>query len=590
MNNNDTVLEKYDICIVQSKRNNINSLKVNNLYLHSRYNPIEEAEKISASSYKKNYLHILFGFGLGYIAHALLKKMGDTDQLLIIEPNVELFKLTIERKENQEFINNNKVKFCVGLDSSNLENLLNTNFQSYFGRFTIISSPNYTKLYPDYYKFFLEKAKEHLMMEVINNNTRHIFSQQWQKNFISNLYPAFLAHNLEVIKGKLDCPVIITSGGPSLTKQLPLLKKMKDHAYVICAGSTINTLLNEEIIPDLIVTVDGGEPNFNHFKNIKIDHIPLAYPLIVHKGIPLEHKGEHIVFNISDHTKTNIWTNKLLSKNITLVQTGHSVANFSLDIALQVTSGPICIIGQDLAYSNNQTHALGNVGFSIIDEEKKKQRKMFITEGYYGDGVLTDYVFHGMKKGFEHQINKLREKGCTQKIYNATEGGVKIHGFEQISFNNFIEQFCKKNVREEVNKLLPPKEIPNPERWKEFYNEMQKLLKQYKDVLLITEKSLSVLNKVKKNNFQFNSKFNEKIDEYDKELKKLLENEFIHYILRPIIFKIQHSYLESENESYEERNKRIYHQSYLLYEGIKTATQQGLNWLTDIIKRVEINL
>lgn len=587
MDNYETVLDNYEISFVKSKQNNINSIKINNIYLHSRYNPVEEAKKIADSSYKKNNLHILFGFGLGYIANSLLNKLSNSDKLLIVEPNINLFKLAIERPENQELVKNENVQICIGLDSSNLEYHLNSYFQTYMGRFTIITSPNYTKLYPDFYKIFLEKTKEHLMMEVINNNTRHIFSHQWQENFISNLYTAFSAHNLENIKGKLNCPVIITSGGPSLSKQLSLLKKFKDRALVICAGSTINSLLKEDIIPDLIVTVDGGEPNYNHFKNINIDHIPLVYPLIVHKGIPLMHKGEHIVFNISDHKNTNIWTNKLLSKKLGVVQTGHSVANFCFDIALQISNGPICIIGQDLAYSNNESHAAGNYGFSIIDNNKKKQRKMFHTEGYYGDNVLTDYVFHGMKTGFEHQLLKLRENECNKPVYNSTEGGVKIKGFEQISFNEFINTFCKKDCTQEVKNLLPPKEIPNKEKWINFNNEVKQLMNQYEEVVLLTEKSLLILDEIKNNGYYFSDDLNRKMDSYDEELKRLLENEFIFYILRPTIFKVQHSYLENENETFEESNKRMYHKSFLLYDGIKNATEQGLTWLTDLIKKIE---
>jgi hypothetical protein len=242
-------------CIVESKQDNINSIKLGNLYLHSRYKPLEEARKIAQTSYKKNHLHILFGFGLGYIAGAFLEKLSDDDRLLIIEPDAELFKIASEKFENQNIIKDSKVQISVGLEISNVEYLLNSNFQGFMGRFTIITSPNYSKIYPKFYKAFLEKTKEHLMLEVINNNTRHIFSKQWQENFISNLYKAYTAHNIEEIKGKLTCPIVIASGGPSLTKQLPFLKNIKHKALIICAGSTINSLLSENIKPDLIVFI-----------------------------------------------------------------------------------------------------------------------------------------------------------------------------------------------------------------------------------------------------------------------------------------------------------------------------------------------
>jgi hypothetical protein len=592
MSNHETDINNYEIRLVESKQENISSLKINQLYLHSRYNPIEEANKIANSSYKKNHLHILFGFGLGYIAHAILKKLSDTDQLLIIEPNLELFNISIEKQINRVFLNNEKVQICTGLDFSNIEYQLNSYFKAYLGRFTIILSPNYTKLYPVFYKNFLEKTKEYLMMEIINNNTRHIFSKQWQENYISNLYKAHTAHNIEDIKAKLNCPAVIVSGGPSLTKQLQKLKNIKNKAIIICAGSTINSLIKANILPDLIVTVDGGEANFNHFKNIgiEINNIPLIYPLIVHKDIPLRHEGQHIVFNISDHSNINKWTEKILSRKFGVVQTGHSVANFCLDIAHHITNGPVCIIGQDLAYTNNQSHELGNQGFSLIDKNKEKQRKMFYAEGYYGDKVLTDYVFHGMKQGFEQHLLKMRGNGFDQKIYNATEGGLKIDGFKQITFTEFIESYCIKDYSKEISQLIPPKRKCAIKEWKLFKFEIIKLINQYEEVLDVAEHSLKILVKVKKRDFKFSRAINEEIGVYDEKLKILLKNEFIDYLLKPTIFKVQHSYLEKEDESEEETSRRIYFKSLLLYDGIKNAAKQGLSWLQELEKRIEKHL
>lgn len=577
----------YTIRLEESKRQHVQTLKVNNLYIHSKYSPLDEAQKIAEKSYKKNHLHILFGFGLGYIPRELLTRFGDTEDLLIIEPNHELLKITLQYMDNTEILKEKNVQICIGEDLNNLKYQLNSYFSQYMGRFTILDTPNYRKLYPEFYRQVLETTKDQLMMEIINNNTRHLFSEQWQENYISNLFEAFHAHNFSDLTGKLTCPVIVASGGPSLTKQLPLLKRVKNRALIICAGSTINSLLRENIEPDLVVSVDGGVPNYNHFKDLQIDGIPLVYPLIVHKGIPKGHSGEHIIFNISDHTLINKWTNKLLSQEVGIVQTGHSVANFSLDIAYQLTSGPICLIGQDLAYTNNQTHAEGNQGFSIIDKVKENQRKMFQVEGYYGDEVLTDYVFLGMKNSFENHLARIRETDHTRKIINSTEGGIRIEGFKQMPFKEFVDTFCEHDCSNEIRALIPLKKTPD---WQAFYKEVLALLNQYKEVIKVANKSIDILNGVKRNNYMFNNKFNKKLEDSDEKLKILLENEFIHYVLRPVMFKVQHSFLEVLNETEEETNRRIYEKSLLLYKGIKGAAEQGITWITELKEKVEQNL
>ncbi|MBM7606237.1 hypothetical protein JOC75_004285 [Metabacillus crassostreae] len=582
---NENIENNFNIEIEESKSENVKTIKIMNYYLHSKYKPLLEAEKIANSSYKKNHLHILFGFGLGYIANAMLEKISDTDRLLIVEPSLKLFKIVGQNSENNELFKDKRVEMFLGTDTSLLEYKLNLYFQEYMGRFTIIQSPNYQKIYPDFFRDVLKISKEKLMMEVINNNTRQMFSLQWQENYISNLYTAFTAYNIEEIKGRLTCPIVIASGGPSLTKQLPLLKKLKNKALIICAGSTVNSLLKEEIYPNLVVTVDGGIANYKHFEKIKIDNIPLVYPLIVHKDIPSNHKGKHVVFNISDVTVMNKLTNDLLSTELGIVQTGHSVANFCFNIALQITSGPICLIGQDLAYTNKQTHALGNQGFTIVDETKEKQRNMFYEEGYYGEDVLTDFIFLGMKSGFEYQMSKLIEKGNSRAIFNCTEGGLRIKGFKQIPFSEFCESYCKIEYSDEIVSLLPNKE--NSVNWDEFYQRLSDLKNEYNDVVKLASGSLEVLEEVENNNYLFDQESISKLDEFDLELRRILENEFIFYILRPVLFKLQHSHLEIENENEDEMNERIYNKSLILYKGIKEASVQGIEWITILLEKVE---
>ncbi|MCA1055300.1 DUF115 domain-containing protein [Rossellomorea aquimaris] len=581
----DKVQRKYKIETLDSKRGMI-SLKINGLLVHSKYDPLEEAERIVESSYKKNHLHILFGLGLGYLVDSIIDKMSEGDRLIIIEPDEEVFELAL--KYNKRLITSGlNINFCIGEDFTSFESLLNAGFQEYMGRFTIVETPNYQKLYPDLFKKCLEISKDQLMMEILNNNTRHMFSRKWQENYTSNLYSAFTSHNIEDLTGKMDCPIVITSGGPSLTKQLPLLKGIRDKSFIICAGSTINSLLKEGITPDLVVTVDGGEPNYNHFKDINFSDIPMAYPLIVHKGIPTLHNGKQFTFNISDHTYMNKWTNKLLQRDNGVVETGHSVANFSLDIAMKLTTGPVALIGQDLAYTNNQTHASGNKGKSGIDKEKEKQRKMYYTEGYNGEKVLTDYVFNGMQKGFEQYASSVGNH--KHRLYNCTEGGVKITGFQQIPFKTFVDSYCKISKKTTLIDTLPNQNERSNKEWEHFRMEVKELVVIHEKIIKLTSKVKKIMSHIKENNFLFDTISNERLSQCENELKEYLHNEFLFYILRPVIFKVQHSNLEQDNESFEDSNKRIFNKTKLLFEGIKESTKLSHSFLLELLDKLSEN-
>ena len=60
----------------------------------------------------------------------------------------------------------------------------------------------------------------------------------------------------ELIEGK---PVIVIGAGPSLSQALPFLKKFK-HVTKIVADSAVDAIVDEEIIPNIVVTdLDGDE-------------------------------------------------------------------------------------------------------------------------------------------------------------------------------------------------------------------------------------------------------------------------------------------------------------------------------------------
>ena len=147
-----------------------------------------------------------------------------------------------------------------------------------------------------------ETIRKNVKLSLVNLGTIAVFSKIWQKNLLYNLYESWKSLPFQVFKNRFTCPVIIAASGPSLTKQLDYLRmvKEKQSALIIAAGSTINPLLKAGIKPHLIVSIDGGEANWMHFKNINYDDIPLFYSLAVHKDIPKNHKGFKVVFNSGD--------------------------------------------------------------------------------------------------------------------------------------------------------------------------------------------------------------------------------------------------------------------------------------------------
>ncbi|UZN00109.1 hypothetical protein OL548_09750 [Lysinibacillus sp. MHQ-1] len=89
-----------------------------------------------------------------------------------------------------------------------------------------------------------------------------------------------------------------------------------------------------------------------------------------------------------------------LGKDLPMLSTGGTVAITALEIASKISTGPIAIIGQDLAYTNNKSHAENNNHYSELTDEFFKKDMAFEVEGYYGEPVKTNHQFNSMRKKY----------------------------------------------------------------------------------------------------------------------------------------------------------------------------------------------
>jgi len=396
----------------------------------------------------------------------------------------------------------------------------------------------------------------------------NIFAKSWQENLIRNLYPAMKAISLSDMARKLHCPVIVASGGPSLTKQLPLLKEVKNKALILCAGSTINSLLSYGIKPHAVVTIDGSEANYLHFKGVDLHDVPLFYGLTTYWMIPAEHQGLHVIFDISQNKELNGWLFKMINKPLLNVMGGISVATFTLDVGRILSSGPICVIGQDLAFTGNRTHAEGNrLGKTVHVEELENRRDTLYVKGYYGEQVLTNYQFLAMKQAFEEYLSYMKSKGDHHLFVNATEGGVWIEGMEHMSFRDFVETYCQEDVSCQLAELFS-QETAEPD-WQRFFESIQEELVVLSRIEKLARRAGKEIEKAGKSGMT--ERRLEKLNQLDEELKKLLQNDFMSYILNPVIYKVTQQFLPEENETPYETQLRILKQSETLYRELQQA-------------------
>jgi len=542
------------------------------VYLHSKYNPTREAESWAQSFYETGKLFIMIGNGLGYYGKALVAHMCAEDNLLIIEPSKQVFQLAADHMDLQ-IMEDNRVFFTFAEDGENLQKNCNLLMKrQLFDNTKVVITPNYNKLFP------VDEIVEKLQNAVVNYKsellTKNSFAKEWQENYLQNIEYGIKSCPVTQFEDKFDIPAIIVAAGPSLTEELENLKKLYKSALIICVGSAVPVLIKNNIIPHLIIAIDGGIANYQHFKDINCENIPLFYSPMIYHEILKNHVGEKVIFQSNSNEVTD-WYDKMIGFETGIIKLGPSVANGALDLACKMTSGPICFIGQDLGFTDGYTHAEGNSHRCTLNyyEQVRVVKKI---ESNDGSELWSMYTYILMRDWFEDYLYTYPR----DNVYNGTLRGAKIKGTTVIEFGEFIDKYCQaeRNIKKKMDDILEGwnksriEEIPNI---KDLGKHILCCLEQ---LIELTNKSLALskklLNKVKNDDFTNINLILNKMAVLDGKIKALENTEgMLYFIMQPLNDKMN-SWIEEEKEPLK-KALQFAQRNYFFYSELLKIAQEA---------------
>jgi hypothetical protein len=439
--------------------------------LNSLISPNAEAKQALMNSDIKNKLVILIGSGNGVLPNLLFKEIESIAHILIIEPFQDILL--------NNFINYQHPKITFfhkeELTSSSLSYILN----KFVGIKTeIIVHPNYDRLPEEYIKDIISLIKEASISAIIENNTSAQFALDWFIQPLLNMEVMLNNPSIEVLKGKFkNKKAILVSAGPSLNEGIDYIKKWKDYFYIFAVGPTLKVLLNHNIVPDFVISIDSSDINYEkHFMGIDFNGI-MIFESIVNNRILKNHKGTFI------HSTSQVEriTDLFLKDKKTFMQ-APSVAIYSYQVIDYLGFEEVYLIGQDLALDKGSYYADG-IGFG-----NENQSSDDVVKSNNGGYVTTTKPLKIFKESFEicnkNLINSV-------KAYNLSLNGAEIKGIPFMKYNDVKVPTLKK---ESVGKIeFEPQDI----KYKDISN---KLINEVEDLLLYVKKVISKINHLDKNN------------------------------------------------------------------------------------------
>lgn len=555
----------YDVEYLPTKTGD-ETIKINNMLIHSKYNPQREAEQIYQNKINQNHLNIIFGIGNGFLYDALVNAKVSKDKILFIEP--------LEQLKNNRYI---LYPIIYGTRTKEIELAIREKLINYSKEVNVICTSNYDKIFAEEYVKLLKLIKEIQNKNTIYKNTITKFADLWQENIIRNMLYSYNSSNLSDLEKTTSKPIVVASGGPSLTKQIPLLKNIRDLVILIASGSTIHTLVKNEIEPDYIISIDGGMINYErHFKNLNLKHAELIFSLTSKYEIQQTFTNRQFAF-YDNEVSIDSSVFKQLGLRIPHIKGGGSVAHYALSIARYISDGPIALIGQDLAYTNNRTHAEGNKNMREIDREYIENRGLVEVEGYDGGIVLTDYAFLTMRDNFEEIMREIDQPST---IYNCTEGGIKIGGMDQKRFEVFCNGISKCKSTKKNTIASSEYNIDN------YIVTMRKEKGKYKEIVILLKTAERLLESTVASK-EFPASTQKKLDSIDSKFKQLLETTLISSVKDPIVMRIMTQYNQKDNETHDESYARIYFQQKDLYKSFIEVVKKCITYVDATINEAE---
>ncbi|WP_410689335.1 motility accessory factor [Campylobacter lari] len=412
--------------------------------------PIKELNE-NLNLFNGEYLRypILFFYGLGNgILYKALLSNPIRNHLIIFEEELEIIYLVFHYLDLSEEIRSEKIiLFYMPLTTfAQLDILMDyPTVKNYYMIYNLFTHSNFYNFYN------INNLNENIIKAIKTNHTRHGNApsdslqgiSQLSRNLIPLLTNPSLKDLLNQRKNKNDNAIIVSSG-PSLIKQLPLLKEYANKASIFCADGSYTILHKYGIKPDYVLSLERTEITSEFFNNdfkefdkgILFVLASLVHKktieylkrnnrkfILIHRGLPFAR-----AINLNDYG---------------YIGGGMSVANMAYELAVKLGHKNIILIGQDLAYDENgNSHPKDYVHGEDIENDRKQG--LFIT-AYGGNGkVETNYWWKIFKDIFEKDI-VLSKNTLNINTYNATEGGARIEGSIEIPFKDVCEELLKED-------------------------------------------------------------------------------------------------------------------------------------------------
>ncbi|RXJ82216.1 6-hydroxymethylpterin diphosphokinase MptE-like protein [Arcobacter sp. F2176] len=407
---------------------------------------------------KEFHKFIIFGVLLG-IHIPLIHEKLNSDVYLIVEPNLEFFRLSLFVTNYANLATKTKLYFSIAQN----EYEFRKTFDSFYGEIFI---------YNHYLKFVNISSGSDMYMKVIQN---YLVSQahllySYDRTFLSiSRTNSYITQNFKLLNVKykqslkpFEKPILFLAAGPSLQHNINFVKENQDKFTIVAIYATLPILEKNGIKPDIVTQYDEQDiqvlntldklNDINYFK----DTIFIFASHVNAKLMNSFPKENIFIFQAMFEVKENfgILTSpsigELTYALLLLFQT-KELYLLGLDFAMDVESGATHIEGHSGAGAFNKIKELEDSS----DKNYSFRKNTIIVKGNFLPEVKSIPVFKTNIDTFAQFTEFYKDE--SQKVYNLSNGaylsGAVPLRIEDIDFSTFPKK-DQESYKNEIFKAL----------------------------------------------------------------------------------------------------------------------------------------
>ena len=409
---------------------------------------------------EKNAVVVMFGLGLGNTARSL--RASGVNVVIIFEPDPGIVRHFLERGPSD------LRDIPIVTTERELEGIW-TRIVGDRDNVHVVDTPGYEQAFEGLRANLLIKIRELIERNLVNEQTLRVRGQVWIRDIMENARFIPTAPSAHHLQGAFDgVPAFIVGAGPSLAKNVELLKQAGERGIVFAVNSSGKALDLAGVKPQVLACLESIDVSHLIADLSFIDDVARLYSLTANPRLFETGTGPMMtLFELLPHIAGPF--ESFFGRPGLPVCGSVSTACFSM--AYRMGCSPIILVGQDLAYTEGRCYAPGTVyensvvEFSedgktlshdwcatMLDTHQRAANDLLPGQNvqdipaWGGQGkVRTSSSFSHVQAWFE-RVASLLARTNGPDLINATEGGASLAGFEEKRLEEALQDLSERRI------------------------------------------------------------------------------------------------------------------------------------------------